>query len=123
MGAFHHPSARFLSGFAFKFAGLFPAASDVRGEAEFRGEVAYLLIVVASVETEPLWRVGGGFGTVDDDALQRGAGELHVGSVRAVNLDADGNSRRFSQEASFHAVFGAVDGTGSGFSPRQAAPW
>jgi hypothetical protein len=67
VGAFDDPTAGSEAGLAFDRLRFFAAAADVRSEAELLGEFAYLVVVVAAVEAEPLRPLAGRLGSLDRD--------------------------------------------------------
>jgi len=83
VGAFDDPTAGAEAGLALDRLRFFATAADVRSEAELLGEFAYLVVVVAAVEAEPLRRLRCRCRSLDRDRLDRGAAELEVVQVRA----------------------------------------
>ena len=67
VGAFDDPAACPEPGLAFECLRFLAAAADVGGEAELGGEFAYLVVVVAAVEAEPLRPLAGRLGSLDRD--------------------------------------------------------
>ena len=78
VGAFDDPTAGAEAGLALDRLRFFATAADVRSEAELLGEFAYLVVVVAAVEAEPLRRLRCRCRSLDRDRLDRGAAELEV---------------------------------------------
>jgi hypothetical protein len=78
VGAFDDPAAGAEAGLVLDRVRFFAAAADVGGEAELLGEFAYLVVVVAAVEAEPLRRLRCRCGSLDRDRFDRSAAELEV---------------------------------------------
>jgi hypothetical protein len=78
VGAFDDPAARAEAGLILDRFRLFGATADVRGEAELGGELAYFVVVVATVEAQPLRSPASRRGPADRDRLERGTAELEV---------------------------------------------
>lgn len=78
VGALNDPAASAEAGLVLDRLRLVAAATNVRGEAELVGELAYLVVVVAAVEAESLRSPPGRLGPSDRDRFDRGAAELEV---------------------------------------------
>ncbi len=70
----------------------------MEGEAELLGEQAHLVVVVALIQAETLWPLGGRFRSPHHDARQRFAGELVVIAVGAGDADAQGDAGSIGKE-------------------------
>ena len=62
MRPLHDPPSCLEAGLLFERLGLFPPRADVGGEAKFGQQIPHLIIVIAFVQTHPLWGVWGGSG-------------------------------------------------------------
>lgn len=119
VGALDDPAAGADACFA---RALFVAArADVRGEAEFLGELARLVVVVAAVETEMLRLVRRRRGPADRDRLQRAAQQLVVVYVRARRGDPERDARAIGEQRSFRPFFARSVGFGPVCSPPSGA--
>ena len=121
VGAFDDPAAGAEAGLAFDCLRFFATAADVRGEAELGGEFAYLVVVVAAVEAEPLRRGCCRCGSLDRDRFDRGAAEFEVVQVRARRGDPDRDALALGEERAFRPFFALSVGLGPVSSPPSGA--
>ena len=104
MRPFHDPAACFGPGFGLDRFGLSSTRANVGGKAELVKGVAYFFVVVALRQTHPLGLFLGWLRTLDDDAFDRWAHELHVMTLRSLNRHADRHSMPFSEQVAFHST-------------------
>jgi len=78
VGAFDDPAAGAEASLAFDRLRFLAAAADVGGERELLAEVAYLVVVVAAIQAEPLRPLACWLRPLDRDRFDRGASELEV---------------------------------------------
>ena len=121
VGAFDDPAAGSEAGLVFERPGLLAAAADVGGEAELIEQLAYLVVVVAAVEAQPLWLNRCRCGPLDRDRLERRAGQLEVVAVRARGADPDRDALALGEEAPFRPFLALSVGLGPVSSPPKGA--
>ena len=121
VGAFDDPAAGPGAGLAFECLCFLAAADDVGGEAELVEEFAYLAVVVAFVEADPLRLLRCRCGPLDRDRLERGAGQLEVVAVRAGRADPDRDALALGKEAPFRPFLARSVGLGPVSSPPNGA--
>jgi len=121
VGALDDPATSAEAGLAFDRVRFFAAAADVGGEAERGCELAYLVVVVAAVEAEPLWPLPGRRRSLDRDRLDRLAGQLEVVAVRAGRADPDRDALALGEERSFRPFLALSVGFGPVCSPPSGA--
>ncbi len=121
VGAFDDPTAGAEAGLALDRLRFFATAADVRSEAELLGEFAYLVVVVAAVEAEPLRRLRCRCRSLDRDRLDRGAAELEVVQVRARWRNPERDALALGEERSFRPFFALSVGLGPVNSPPSGA--
>ena len=121
VGAFDDPAAGAEAGLALDRLRFFATAADVRSEAELLGEFAYLVVVVAAVEAEPLRRVCCRRRSRDRDRVERGATELEVVQVRARWRDPERDALALGEERSFRPFLALSVGLGPVSSPPNGA--
>ena len=83
---------------------LFPAWTNVGRKAEFAQDGTHLLVVIPLRQTHPLPMLFAWLRTLDDDAFDRWAHELHVMTLRSLNRHADRHSMPFSEQVAFHST-------------------
>jgi hypothetical protein len=106
VGALDDPAAGSEAGLVFERPGLLAAAADVGGEAELVEQLAYLVVVVAAVEAQPLWLLPCRFGPLDRDRLE---------------ADPDRDARTVGEEAPFRPFLALSVGLGPVSSPPKGA--
>ena len=121
VGAFDDPAAGAEAGLAFDRLRFRAAAADVRGEREFVGECADLVVVVGGVEAEPLGELWRRLGPLDRDAFERLAGELVVVQVRARCRDRERDALALGEERSLRPFLALSVGFGPVSSPPRGA--
>jgi hypothetical protein len=121
VGALDDPAACAKAGLAFERLRFLAAATDVGGEAELDGELAYLVAVVAAVEAETLRLLGCRLGPLDRDRLERRACQLEVVAVRARRGDPDRDALALGEEAPFRPFLALSVGFGPVSSPPNGA--
>lgn len=121
VGALDHPTPGAVAGLVPDGVGLLAAGAKVQGEAELGGEGAGLGVVVALVDAEPLRRLVGRLRTLDDDALDRLAGELVVVAVGAGDGEAERDPAAVCDQAALGALLGSVGGIGPAVFPPSGA--
>ncbi len=121
MGALDHPAAGAEARLAFDRLRLVAAAADVGGEAELVDEVAYLVVVVAAVEAQPLRSFPGRRRSLNRDRLDRRAGQLEVVAVRAGREDPDRDALALGEERSLRPFLALSLGFGPVCSPPRGA--
>ena len=121
VGAFDDPTAGAEAGLALDRLRFFATAADVRSEAELLGEFAYLVVVVAAVEAEPLRRLRCRCRSLDRDRLDRGAAELEVVQVRARWRNPERDALALGEERSFRPFLALSVGFGPVCSPPSGA--
>ncbi len=121
VGAFDDPAAGAEAGLLLDRPGLLATAANVGGEAELGGELAYLVVVVATVEAETLWPLGARLGPRDRDRLDRGSNELEVVQVRTGGFDPDRDALALCEKAPFRPFLALSVGFGPVRSPPRGA--
>ena len=121
VGALDYPATGAEASLAFDRLRLVAAAADVGREAELVDEVAYLVIVVAAVEAQPLRPLPRRLGALDRDRLERGAAELEVVQVRARRRDPERDALTLGEERSFRPFLALSVGLGPVCSPPSGA--
>lgn len=104
VGALDDPAAGAEAGLAFDRLCFFAAAADVGREAELVEQFADLVVVVATVEAEPLRPLGCRRGPLDRDRLNRLACQLEVVAVRARGADPDRDALSLGEDAPFRPL-------------------
>jgi nitroreductase len=123
MRSFHHPAACFELSFPLDLFGLFPTRSDMSGEAEVMKDVAHFLVIVSLVQAHPLRLLLARLGTLDHEALDSRAYELHIVAVRSLDYQTYQYSMPFRKDAAFHAALAPVGGIRTGLFPTQGSGW
>src|SRR5262249_27257311 len=82
--ALHHPSAGFETSFFLQCLGFFPTCSHMSRAAKLLQEVSHLVIVIALIQTQPLWRVRSRVGPLYRDLLDSLARHLAIIAIGAV---------------------------------------
>ena len=121
MGALDDPAAGAEAGLAFDRLCFFAAAADVGREAELVEQFADLVVVVATVEAEPLRPLGCRRGPLDRDRLNRLACQLEVVAVRARGADPDRDALSLGEDAPFRPFLARSVGFGPVSSPPKGA--
>ena len=121
VGALDDPAAGAEAGLAGECFLLLAAGADVGGERELLAELAYLAVVVGSVETEPLRPLGGRLGPLDRDRLDRLPGELVVVQVRARRRDPERDALTLGEQRSFRPFLALSVGLGPVREPPSGA--
>src|SRR4028119_1482695 len=126
MGALYYPAPGLLASF-FSFLFFAPAA-NVSSVSKLPHHFIHLIIVVARVQAQPL--VAGARCQMSQSLVfnhlrntgQRRCHQFHIVTVGTFNLQSQRNARRFGQQTSFDAAFGAVAGAGAAFFPHPGVP-
>jgi len=108
MGAFHHPASSLEAGFVLDCLRFLATCTDVRGKAELFHDLAYLLIIVPLVQTQPLWRLLRRLRSVGKDGLQRTAHQFHVMPVGTVDGNPYRDANSFRQQAALDAKLAPI---------------
>src|SRR5260370_34209661 len=119
MCPFNHPSACFEPCLLLDRFGFFSTLANVSRKAEFAKGLAYLLIVIAFVQTHALRQLLSWFWTPGGNALKGRACQLHISAVGSLNHQSDRHSVPFCEQTAFHPAFAAIGGIGTGFFPTQ----
>src|SRR5579859_6577934 len=86
MRPFHDPPTRFEACFSLDGFGLFPTRANMSGEPKFAQDLTHLLIVIARIQTHPLWLLLRRLGARDDDRLDGRTRQFHVMPIGAFYL-------------------------------------
>lgn len=121
VSALDDPAAGAKAGLAFECLRFVAAAADVGGEAELGNELAYLVVVVAAVEAQPLRLLPCWLGTLDRDRLDRRPGELVVVQVRACWRDTERDALALGEERPLRPLLALSVGLGPVSSPPSGA--
>jgi hypothetical protein len=121
VGAFDDPAAGAEAGLALERLRFFAAAADVGGERELVAELAYLVVVVAAVEAQPLRPLARWLWALDRDRLDRLAGELEVVQVGARRRDPERDALALGEERSLRPFLALSVGLGPVSSPPNGA--
>ena len=121
VGAFDDPAAGAEAGLAFDRLRFFAAATDVGGERELLGEFAYLVVVVAAVETEILRPPPRRLRPLDRDRLEPRAAKLEVVQVRTRWRDPERDALALAEERSLRPLLALSVGFGPVSSPPKGA--
>ena len=121
VGALDDPAACAEAGLALDRLCFLAAAADVRGEREFVGECADLVVVVGGVEAEPLRPLPGRLRSFDRDALERRPGELVVVQVGARRRDPERDALALGEERAFRPFLALSVGFGPVSAPPKGA--
>src|SRR5262245_25890716 len=78
MRALHDPSSGFETRFFLQCLGFFPPRPNMSREAKLLQEVSDLVIVIALIQAQPLWRLGRHIWPLRRDTLNRLACHLEV---------------------------------------------
>src|SRR5262245_1618295 len=123
MGPLDHPPPRSIPRLAGQRLGLFPPRPHMRRETKLLDQLPRILVVIALIQTQPLWLLGRGLWPLDRNAPERGLDELLVVAVGALDGQAHGKAVGFDQQAALGAQFAAIGGIFSRLFPPQAGPW
>src|SRR5882762_11420475 len=107
MSPLYDPPPCFETSFPLDGLGFFSTLADMGRKAKFAKDIAYFLIVVALVQTHSLRMLLCWLWTLDDDALNRGADQLHIRAIGPLNRQADRHSMPFCQHTAFHPTLAA----------------
>ena len=121
VGALDDPAAGTEAGLTLERLRLFATAADVSGECELIAELAYLVVVVAAIEAQPLRPLARWLWALDRDRLDRVAGELEVVQVRARRRDPERDALTLGEERSFRPFLALSVGLGPVSSPPKGA--
>src|SRR5260370_19986101 len=102
MAAFHDPTACFEARLPLDGLGLFSAWANVGGQAECTQDVAHLIIVVALVQTHPLWMLFAWLRTLDHDAFDARAHQFHIVTISSFNRQDNADAKPLREQASSH---------------------
>lgn len=123
VGAFDHPSPGFESRAALDRLRFLPTGANMRRVSKLIDQLAHVIVVIAFVQAQTLWRAACRLWMWDGNTFQRFFHHSHVMAVGAINSQPHGNTGGFTQQASFHAAFGSVRRIWPGFFPRPAGLW
>jgi hypothetical protein len=121
VGAFDDPAAGAEASLAFDRLCFFAATTDVGGESELVSEVAHLVVVVATVETEIVRPAPRWLGPLDRDRFDRRAAKLEVVQVRTRRRDPERDALALGEERSFRPFLALSVGLGPVSSPPNGA--
>jgi hypothetical protein len=91
-------------------------------EAKLMQDVAHLVIVVAFVQTQPLWLIVRRVGSLNDKALESGAHQFHVMPISAVQHQTNREAVAFGQQTAFAVALAAIGRVRPCFFPYRG-PW
>src|SRR5262249_35070275 len=78
MGALDDPPPGFETDLVLECAGLLTPCLDMGCEPKLVEQGPYFIIIIAFVQTHPLWSLGGGIGPLHRDALDGLTGQLEI---------------------------------------------
>src|SRR6266851_4931548 len=102
MAAFHHPPAGSAASLLFELSRFLTARADVGREAKGIQKIADFLVIIACVQTHPLWMLGGGLGALDHHTLEGWPRQFHIRAIGARHCQSHGHAMPFVQQAALH---------------------
>src|SRR5262249_59636882 len=100
-----HPPPRSIPRLAGQRLGLFPPRPHMRRETKLLDQLPRILVVIALIQTQPLWLLGRGLRPLDRNAPERGLDELLVVAVGAPPAPAPPAAAGFAQPAGLCGPF------------------
>lgn len=102
-----NPASRLFPGLTFGLHFL-TAAAQVQGEGELLSQGTWFFIVVTLVETQMLWLTPCRLRPLDGDGLDRGAHQLVVVAVDAIDDNVERHAATVSQYGALDPAFGPI---------------
>ena len=116
---FYDPPPGFDTRLLLERLGFFAACTDMGGAADLLPEVPDLLIVIAFLQAQPLWRVGSWLWPFHGNARDSRSGHFAIMAIRAVHRETDGPATAVGEAAAFGAALAAVRGGVAHLVPPQ----
>src|SRR5215510_11086743 len=123
MRPFHDPPSGSDPCLAFERPRLFAACPDVGRKAKLPERVPHFGVVIAFVQTPPLWPCPGGPRARDDHAVHGVFDQFHVGPISPGHHQAHGYPMALGQQTALDAALGPVRGIGPGVFPPPGELW
>src|SRR5215208_1805236 len=120
--ALHYPTPRRITLLPLQVLLLFSDASDMRLVVVALHHFPSGLFVVAFIQTQMLWSLLGGFGTLHHDGLERGFEQLEVGYVRPGYYHRKRSSVGLDEKGALHPLLASISGIGAYLVPPRNGP-
>jgi len=115
------PAACFPLGVVGLEVDLLAACADVRRELVVADQLADLSVVICLVQTDALRLLGGRFGALDRDRVERALQQLVVVAVRAVVIEPDRDARTLAEDRALRPPLALSVGFGPVLAPPSGA--
>jgi hypothetical protein len=123
MRPLHDPPVGFESSLLLERLGLFPPRPDMGGEVTFGQQVPHLVIVIACVQTHPLWVIWGRLRPHDRDTLDGLPNRLEIMAIRPLHGEADRHATAVGEHAALGANLARSVGCLPTCFPLQGVLW
>jgi len=129
MGSFHNPAASFKTHLMLNGLCFFATRTNMSGVAKRFHQVSYLTRIIPFIKTHALFFPFRRLGSFHRNTFYGRFRHFAIMSIRAINRQADRDTRTFGKQTAFNAFFSPVRRVGAGFFPRPAGllswphPW
>ncbi len=123
VAALHHPTTRPLACLRLQLFGLLAPCLDMRCEAKLLQNLTHCIIIIAFVQTHPLWLFLCRFRPHSHQTFDGRSHQLHVMPVGAINRQSNWTAMAIREQAALDTKLASVSWISSRLFPPQAVPW